>query len=193
MCKVTNPDFAILENGYSFLVRLYNVKAGTIQVNWSYSPESSSRVAVWAGMPVSNQTNLPYPPGKIDGWPSETPVLDTGHSGGNVDYNRTDPIVVDPDSNDSGGVYTIVFGNTQGSQDKSTSAFLPSGGPDDTFIYINAYKDYIISATAANVTVSAYVRQVPGFSEPPDESSGWSTDNASFITNEVYVYTWSPP
>lgn len=195
---VTNPNFATVDGGYAYLMRLYNVKTGTLQVNWAYSPTGTSRVGVWAGMPVDTGTGAPYPPGRLDRWPSQHPILDTGSTPSNVDSNRTAALVVNPTTDGSGGVYTIVFYSTG---TKTTKAFQPSGGPDDTWIYVKAYKDYLVSATAANVTVSAYLRQVPGFSEPPaitlvsgtNYSYTWASNNVPFITNGVYIYTWSPP
>lgn len=197
---VTHPQLAIIETGYAYLVRLYNVKAGTIQVNWAYEQQSSSKIGIWTGMPVDSQTNLPYPPGRINKWPTEKPILETSQVPDNRIYNRTEAVVVDPTTDDSGGVYTIVFDNSRGGVAKTTNAFQPSGGTNDTWIYVNAYKDYLVTATAENVantadnvTISAYVRQVPGFMEPPAESTAWSVTNPSFTTNKVYVYTWSPP
>lgn len=201
---VTHPDLATVEGGYGYLMRLYNVEAGTLQINWAYSPEGVSRIGVWAGMPIDNKTGLPYPAGQIDSYPQEHPILDTGSTPANVSYNRTEAVSVDPATDDSGGVYTIVFDNTRGKSSKTTDPFQPSGGTDDTWIYVIAYKDYLVTATVDEVSVSAYVRQVPGFSEPPpveyigsngtkDYVADWSTTNVSFITNEVYVYTWLSP
>ncbi|MBI2853972.1 MAG: hypothetical protein HYX87_03510 [Chloroflexi bacterium] len=190
---LAHPQLAAIPAGYAYLMRLYNVKAGTIQINWAYSPSGISRVGVWAGMPVSNQTGQPHPPGQINAWPNEHPILDTGFTPGTATYNRTQAITVDPSTDDSGGVYTIVFDNSRGNQSKMTTAFAPSGGTGDTWIYVKAYKDYMVTATASGVSVSAYLRQVPGFSEPPAYSTPWSADNSSFVTNEVYVYTWLSP
>ncbi len=189
---VTNPYLATIQGGDAYLMRLYNVNAGIIQVNWAYSPAGSSRIGVWAGMPVDSGTNAPYLPGRLDKWPTQTPILDTGSTPSNVDYNRSIALQVNPATDGSGGVYTIVF-NAKGTTPKTTMPFQPSGGLHDTWIYVKAYKDYIITATAGGVSVSAYVRQVPGFAEPPSWESGWTTSNANFITNKVYIYAWSPP
>ncbi|MBI2858340.1 MAG: hypothetical protein HYX90_04610 [Chloroflexi bacterium] len=188
-----HPQLVTIPAGYGYLVRLYNVKAGTIQVNWAYSPSGISRVGVWGGMPVSNQTGQPHPPGQVSAWPSEHPILDTGFTPATASFNRTDAITVDPATDDSGGVYTIVFDNSRGNQTKTTAAFAPSGGPGDTWIWVKSYKDYLVTATAGDVSVSAYLRQVPGFSEPPAYTAPWSTSNVSFVPNEVYVYTWLSP
>ncbi len=190
---MAHPHLAAIPAGYAYLLRLYNVKAGTLQINWAYSPSGISRVGLWAGIPVSSRTGQPHPPGRIDSWPSEHPILDTGFPPATASFNRTEPVVIDPATDDSGGVYTIVFDNSRGNQGKTTAAFAPSGGPGDTWIYVKAYKDYIVTSTVGGVSISAYLRQVPGFSEPPAYTSPWSTSNVSFLTNEVYVYTWLSP
>ncbi|MBI2860812.1 MAG: hypothetical protein HYX91_04815 [Chloroflexi bacterium] len=190
---VTHPNLATIPAGYAYLMRLYNVKAGTIQVNWAYSPAGISRMGVWAGIPTSSPSNDPIPPGQISSWPTQHPILETGFTPANATYNRTQALVIDPATDDSGGVYTIVFDNSRGVSGKTTAAFSPSGGTGDTWVYIKSYKDYIISATTGGVTISAYVRQVPGYSEPPAWETGWSASNPSFITNKVYVYSWNPP
>lgn len=180
---VTNPDLASLPQGYGYLMRIYNVAPGTLQVNWAYSPAAVARIGVWEGVPVNPTTGQPYTPGRIDRWPTDPPILDTGSSPGNVTYVRTYPIAVT-----TGGVYSIVFDNTRGSNAKTTSAFAPSGGLSDTWIYAVAYRDYRITATAGDVTVTAYVRQIPGYSQPP--TGNWSSTNSSWITNTVLTRSW---
>ena len=199
---VTHPDLAVVEAHHGYLMRLYNVKAGTLQINWAYSPKGQTIIGVWAGMPVDRRTGEPYPAGEIDRWPAGHPLA-ISMAGFRDSHNLTRPLSVDPDTDDSGGVYTIVFYNSNG-RAKTTAPFRPSGSTDDTWIYVKAYKDYIITATIDGISVSAYVRQVPGFSEPPaveyvgsnatkDYVANWATDNVSFITSEVYVYTWLSP
>jgi len=190
---VTNPQLATIPAGKAFLMRLYNVKAGTIQVNWAFSPSVVTRVGIWAGMPVDSTTKLPYQPGLIDGWPRDKPILDTGNTSATATSNRTAPVTVDPATDGSGGVYTIGFGNPTGNTATTTAPFAPSGGPNDTWIYAKAYKDYIITAAVGSVSVATYVRQVPGFAEPPSSSATWGPSYVSFITNEVYAYTWLSP
>lgn len=182
---VTNPELASIPAGYGYLVRIYNAKAGVIQVNWAYSPQGVSRIGVWEGVPVNPTTQQPFTPGRIDRWPTDPPILDTGTSPGNATYVRTGEITVTP------GVYTIVFDNTRGGTSKTTSAFAPSGGTSDTWIYINGYRDYIISATANGLTIKAYVRQIPGYVQPP--TGDFSSTNVSWITNSIYTRTWNIP
>ncbi|MBT9161376.1 MAG: hypothetical protein DDT26_02681 [Dehalococcoidia bacterium] len=98
------------------------------------------------------------------------------------------------------GIYTIVFYNrghivfyNRGHIDRVTKPFRSPGGTGDTWIYVRAFRDYIITATAGGISVSAYVRQVPGFSEPPVRQAGWTGDKSSWITNKISIYTWNPP
>lgn len=189
---VIHPGLATVVAGNAYLLRLYNVKQGTLQVNWAYSPAGISRVGVWAGIPTDNMGQT-IPPGEISTWPNQHPILDTGSTPANVTSNRTDAISVDPATDGSGGVYTIVLDNSRGQTTKTTQAFAPTGGPDDTWIYVKSYKDYLISASVDGVIVKAYLRQVPGFSEPPAYTAPWSMTNVSFIINNVYVYTWLSP
>jgi hypothetical protein len=179
---LANPDLADMPAGTGYLMRLYNVKEGILQVNWAYEPAGVSRIGIWKGIPVDPDTGEPYPPGRIDEWPVGPPILDTGPTPPSATYNQTEPISVEA------GVYTIVFDNTTGDFPKTTKPFAPSGNADDTWIWVTAYKDYLITSEAGGVKVRYFVRQIPGYSEPP--SGDWSTTNPSFIANGVYVRSW---
>ncbi len=196
---VTDPRLANIAGGYGYLMRLYNVKAGTLQINWAYSPAGTARIGIWTGYPLRQE--VPYAPGVVDGLPQERPILDTGSSPASVTSVRSAALAIDPATDGSGGVYTIVFYSPGGGSSKTTAPFAPSGGPDDTWIYAKAYKDYVVTATVGGVSVSTYLRQIPGFAEPPavtDTGGGtyaftWSTNLIPFITNQVYPYTWLSP
>lgn len=188
-----NPHLATIPAGYLYLLRLYNVKAGQITVNWAYSPASTSRVGVWAGMPTQPGTSNPLAPGRIDKWPTDFPILDTGSSPSNVSYNRVGPINVDPAADGSGGVYTIVMDNSRGVTTKTTLPYQPSGGTADTWVWVKSHRDYKVTAAIGDINVVAYIRQVPGYSEPPVWTTPWGVTNVSFITNEVYLYSYSTP
>ncbi len=186
--------------GKAYLMRLYNVKEGTLQANWAYSPAGSSEIKIWAGIPLDTSTGLPFPPGILNGAPSVNPTLTSSSVPAGAVYNRTNPLTVDPATDGSGGVYTIVFDN-KANATKTTAAFAASGGTSDTWVYLKSQKDYEVTATVGGVSVTAYVRQVPGFMEPPAIVSAggnsftytFSTTNVSFTTNEVSVYTWLSP
>ena len=79
----------------------------------------------------------------------------------------------------AGGVYTIEFSNTSGVS-LSSSAYSSSGGAGNTWIYAQAYRDYMISSTAGNATLTVYARQSPGPTEP-------------VTAQRVYSQAWAEP
>ncbi len=79
----------------------------------------------------------------------------------------------------SGGVYTVEFTNNSGVSLVS-SGYSSSGGAGNTWIYTRAYKDYIISSSAANAPLKVYARQNPG---PTSPATG----------QRVYSQAWAEP
>ncbi|MFC1925598.1 hypothetical protein ACFLW2_02755 [Chloroflexota bacterium] len=82
----------------------------------------------------------------------------------------------------TGGAYTLGFTNNSGTTLVS-STFSSEGGAgsaDNTWIYAQAYKDYIVSSTAGDSTIIAYVRQAPG---PTNPVTGQHT----------YIESWQEP
>ena len=75
-----------------------------------------------------------------------------------------------------GGTYTIDFFNASASQ-LASAPFGASGSEDETWVYVQAHKDYVVSAIAGDTGVTAYLRQVPGPTEPVTGQS-------------VYVVSW---
>ncbi len=179
---LNHPYLSSVAAGYGYLMRIFNSTTGTLQVNWAYAPAGISRVGIWNGFPVDNQTQLPFEPGRITKWPTDPPILDTGNSPANATSTRTIALSIGP------GVYSIVFDNTRGTSSKTTKAFAPTGGPDDTWIYAISYKDYLLTGTSGSVTVKAYVRQIPGYTQPP--TGDWSITNPSFLPNNIYIHSW---
>jgi hypothetical protein len=195
---VTHPGLFTVAAGDGYLMRLYNVKAGTLQVNWAYSPAGSAEIKIWAGIPASS--GVPIPAGGRTGSISVYPVLDSASVASGATFVRNSPRILDPATDGSGGVYTILFFN-KANTTKTTAAFVGSGGASHTWIFAKAHKDYKITASVGGVSVNTYVRQVPGFMEPPAVVSAggnsftytFSASNISFITNEVFAYTWNSP
>lgn len=198
---VTHPNLATLAPGQAYMVRLYNVKAGTLQMNWAYSPASNSEIQVFAGMPLASNGTQPLPAGFLESSPTERPILDTGKTPSTATNNQTQGVTIDPATDGSGGVYSIVFFNKSNNTTLTTLPFAASGAPTDTWIYVKAQKDYIVTATVGGISVSYYVRQVPGFSEPPNAiwqgnnvlSYTFGTNNVSFISNKVSIYANPSP
>lgn len=81
----------------------------------------------------------------------------------------------------TGGTYTIEFFNNSGVSLVS-NAFAATGSASNTWIYAQAFKDYLITATAENSssTVAAYIRAVPGPTNPTTQQ-------------KVYIYSWREP
>lgn len=177
-----HPYLSSVAAGYGYLMRIFNVSTGSLQVNWAYSPAGISRLGIWGGFPVDQVTGLPFQPGRISKWPTDPPILDTGFSPATALSTRTNSLSVSP------GVYTIIFDNSRGVTAKTTKAFAPTGGPNDTWVYVISYKDYLLTATSGSVTVKAYVRQIPGYTHPP--TGDWSNTNPSFLPNSMYVHSW---
>ena len=78
----------------------------------------------------------------------------------------------------AGESYTFEFFNNSGTELVSA----PSGttGSDaETWVFLQAYKDYLVTATAGETSVSAYIRQVPGPTEPTTGQS-------------VFTESWGP-
>jgi len=76
----------------------------------------------------------------------------------------------------SGGKVEIVF-SAQNSV--TSSPFDGSDDPATTWVLVQAYKDYIVTAKAGDTTVTAYLRQIPGPTSPP-------------VPQAVRTLTWKP-
>ena len=88
------------------------------------------------------------------------------------------------------GIYTLAFCTSALTGTFTTAPFKPSGGLDDTWIYAISFKDYQITAQSEGASITAYVRQVPGPTEPP--AGDWAIDNISWIENTVVIEGWKP-
>ncbi len=77
----------------------------------------------------------------------------------------------------TGGQYTLEFLNNSATQFVS-APFNSNADPGYTWVYAQAYKDYIVSSSAGANSVSAYIRQSPG---PTNPSTGQS----------IYIESWS--
>ena len=178
---VRDPALSVIRAGQGYLMRLHHVKVGELRVNWAYSPAGLTKLGIWKGLTSQGA-------GRIHAWPEEG-VLAMAESRG--DFNHISVAITEP------GIYTIVFFNPPEIEEEDEEIVLipnsdkvtnPFGRESThTWIYVRAHQDYIITATAGGVSVSAYVRQTPGFSEPH------FGDKGSWITNEVSIYSWRPP
>ena len=185
---LADPDLQNLPGGTAYLLRLYNVRAGVMQVNWAYDAPGPARVAIWRGIPLDPATSQPIPPGPITTLPPALPVTEST-SGATATSTHTTVISVEQD------VYTIIFDNTvdPSNASRATSPFQPSGALGDTWLFVDAFRDYIITISAGTVSLRTLIRQIPGFTEPPSVDQPWSPTRITFIENEVPIFSWGPP
>ena len=60
-----------------------------------------------------------------------------------------------------GGTYTIRFRNKSSTAITSV-AFSPVGAPENTWLRVRAFKDYEVTSTVGDITLTAFARQGPG-------------------------------
>jgi len=187
---VRDPALSVIRAGQGYLLRLHHVKQGEIRINWAYSPAGLTKLGIWEGL-------TPQATGRIYAWPEhETPLAIAESSEGfnHISVTITEsgiytivffnpPMIEDEEENEEENEEIVLLPNT----DKVTNPFRPLAENTHTWIYVRAHQDYIVTATAGGVSVSAFVRQVPGFSEPH------FGDKGSWITNQVSVLSWRPP
>ncbi|MCL0102583.1 hypothetical protein M1N93_01300 [Dehalococcoidia bacterium] len=204
-----DPALRTIRAGQGYLMRLHHVKEGELRINWAYSPAGLTKLGIWQGFTAQTA-------GRIYAWPEEQPLA-TAESIGDHNYisvDITDPGIYTivffnppeieeypneeyPNEEYPNEEYLneeypnedeeiVLIPNT----DKVTNAFGPGGGKN-TWIYVRAHQDYVITATAGGVSVSAFVRQVPGFSEPP--AGEWMAERSGWITNRVSILSWRAP
>lgn len=125
------------------------------QISWVYTPEGVNwDVAVFEGVGTGGSK-----------------VFDKDGSGSPVRVNVDREDIV-------GGSYTIRFTNKSNSQDITSAPFSPFGSPDNTWVRVNAFKDYVITSTVDDITLVAFARQGPG----PNQ-----------VVSTVHVTTWDGP
>jgi hypothetical protein len=166
---VRNPALKVVPAGQGYLMRLHHVKESELRVNWAYSPAGLTKLGIWKGLTAQAA-------GRIYDWPEEYLIAMAESIG---DYNYVSVDITHP------GIYTIVFFNDAGT--KVTTRSFGQGGSMNTWIYLRAHQDYVITVAVGEVSVSAFVRQIPGFSEP------LTADRSSWITNEVSILSWRAP
>jgi hypothetical protein len=182
-----NPQLAQVAAKEGYLLRIYNAKAGLMQVNWaSHTPtfgNAKTSILVFRGLVIDGGAVVS--PGRITSKPpsqnNDQLVASTSRS--NENFVQTPFIDLDV------GVHTVVFFN-----DSSSTAisypFRATGKPEDTWVYMPAFKDYVVDVRVGNVTVKVVARQVPGPTEPP--TIPWSSTNINWIENTVSIQSWEP-
>ena len=184
---MTNPDFATVASKEGCLPRLYNVHPGLLNVNRaSHAPDfgnGKTVIQVFRGLVIDSGSVVP--PGKITSKPPSqgNDLILTATSRLNEAFVRTG--FLDADT----GPFTIVFFNDS-LDSMIADPFAAKGEKEKTWIYIAAYKDYLIDVVVDKVGLKRVVRQVPRPTEPPGLS--WSSTNINWIENLVFVQSWEP-
>jgi hypothetical protein len=183
-----NPNLLDMPGNKGYLVHIFNVRPGILAVNWAFdisagagaSPQATFTLRVLQG--ADSQT-----PGRVDGCPTATVLAETTNQFNAAgSYNLASGAVTITQS----GVYSVAFCVVSMSQSNMTTrAFKPTGVLTDTWVYGVAYKDYQITASSGSASVTAYVRQMPGPTQPP--TGNWAANNISWITNLVTPYQWN--
>ena len=136
---------------------------------------------------MNPSAGAPYAPGQITSFPSETPVADSHWSNANVNSVRTPALTTQ-----EGKVYSIVFFIYTGQAGaRTTQPFAGGGGASETWIYLAAYRDYLMTATAGDVVIKGYIRQLPGYTQPPN--TGWTPTSVSWIPSGAFIRSWTLP
>jgi hypothetical protein len=137
-----------------FLYEADNVQAGSpMQVNWVYTPaDSDYEITVYEGSGTGG-----------------TQVVGTSGSG-------SPARVTIPGTSISGGTYTIRFYNNSDVTIYSAE-FSTIGDTTKTWLRVTAFKDYVITSTAGDITIKVFARQGPG-PNPAESAVGimtWQT------------------
>ena len=150
-----DPLVLVVSGNENHVFTIESVRAGTaLHVNWAYSPDpSTSTINIYRG------------PSADGGILTDSAVFTM--SPGSL---RIDPTVVD--------AYTIEFENN-GTTTVQSAGFGTAGDTNTTWVYVSSYKDYVVTSRAGNTTITAYLRQIPGPTDPP-------------VPQQVYTLSWKP-
>lgn len=211
-----HPDLRSMNEGQGYLLHVYDVHPGTFQVNWAFdlvfAEGRDSGPSKGRGQGPKDKDDAEGrgkgPKGKGD---SDVKVIlkvmhnmenrSSGRVGGCPDGPVLTAKVLEIQSP---GLFSLSTGaiNIRDTETISiafcvdalddvtlvTRPYQPSGFLTDTWVYGIAFKDYKITAAVEGATVTAFVRQMPGPTQPP--SGDWSDENISWIKNRVTPYQW---
>ena len=182
-----DPDLVMIPSGRRYLLHIMSVHPGTLQVNWAFDIIEQNKELL--------EGNLILKVLKLDALPS------AGGGGGcpsgalhaleKMEITSAGAYTMSSGAIDISepGAYSVAFCvESLAGAILTTRAYQPSGILTDTWIYGMAYKDYKITAHTEAATVTAFVRQMPGPTQPP--VGGWSKANISWMTNRVTPYQW---
>jgi len=182
-----NPALATMLPKEGYLLRIHSVHPGVLNVNWARHATDfgniQTTVLVFRGLVIDGTAVVA--PGKIISKPPSqgNDLILSKKSRPGEAFVRTGFLDVDV------GIITIVFFNDSAST-VITDPHAATGNKEDTWVYVAAYKDYLVNTQVDKVGLKAVVRQMPGPTEPP--SFPWSTTNINFIENLVSIQSWEP-
>ncbi|MBI2908431.1 MAG: hypothetical protein HYX92_12360 [Chloroflexi bacterium] len=182
-----HPNFATVAAKEGYLLRIYNVRAGLLKVSWAAHAADFSQaktvIQVFRGLVVDS--GVVRSPGRITTKPpsQDNELIEAATRRPGDAYLQTKFVNVDE------GLYTIVFFNDAAST-IITDPFAATGEKEDTWIYVAAYKDYVVDVAVGGVGLKAVLRQMPGPTEPP--FFPWSRIGISWIENRVAIQSWEP-
>ena len=180
---VKNPELINIPDNAGYLMHILNVyETSTIDANWAFllsggSPSVRARIRLY-----DNQSSTT--PGRTATCPGGQLINRAQNFTGPGPHNiRLDSFTISQP-----GVYSIAFCPRNLVGVITTEPAKLNGATTDTWVYAIAFKDYKIIAEAEGATVTTYVRQMPGPTQPP--TGNWSDTNISWITNLVTPYQW---
>ena len=187
---VRNPEMLNIPANSGYLLHILNLYpsqgavTSTLDVSWSFSIAGPSPSADGVRIRLFND-KAAVAPGRTTGCPSgnELAAVNKNFTGAGPHNIRLDLFEITQPA-----VYSIAFCITTLNGTLTTEPFKPTGTLDDTWVFAIALKDYQITADAEGASVTAYVRQVPGPTEPP--TGNWADNNISWIANLVTPYQW---
>ena len=144
-----------LASGKYWLLQVYVSQKQTIRINWAFTTTPAGSACACLDV-VSGKLVPPYAPSLCSS-PMGSPAT--------LPYQVTSP-----------GWYTVVFYNVPDSATINSKPFV-GGNNDFTWVRVQGYQDYLITSTAGDTTVTAYVRQTPG------PSKYW-------VAQEISIFSW---
>jgi len=208
-----NPDMAVVAHDGGYLLRIYNLHPGVMNINWAFEPHvhedgkdhkhkhdhedhDDISIRVYRGLVIDDH-DREIVPGKIthekDHLRENNSLVANAHvhADEGASFVRTGFFEVDA------GIYTIVFfndddddGGEKGKFKVNTRPFAATPDDANTWIYAPAYKDYLVDVVVGGIAFMAVVRQIPGPAEPT--AFPWSPTNVSWIDNLVTIESWEP-
>jgi hypothetical protein len=151
----TEASLSPLAGNGDFLYTIENVKTNSdFQASWVFTPPDNGwQMTVFEGEGTG------------------------GSQLGNATKNASPARITIDNADILGGTYTIRFRN-KSSNALTSAVFSSIGDPSSTWVRLIAWKDYVVTSTVEDTTISVFARQGPG----PNQ-----------VQSTVSVFTWHGP